>query len=97
MAIDFTLPTAMLLKALLSSAFASSALALLPFRFLETFLNRREELNAEGKQLKYDIVCMLVDTKSQHFPAETLMRLKLYRREGPFYVEMVPQLDMVNN
>lgn len=64
--------------------------------FTECLLNRATETNAEGRQLKFDIVCRLIDSGSSSIPPETLIRMKLYRREGPFYVDRHPQVDMEN-
>lgn len=60
-------------------------------------MNRDTETNAEGRQRKFDIVCRLIDQGDSIIPAEDLLKLKLYRREGAFYVERKPQIDMEND
>uniref|UniRef100_A0A9J2PHJ7 26S proteasome non-ATPase regulatory subunit 5 n=1 Tax=Ascaris lumbricoides TaxID=6252 RepID=A0A9J2PHJ7_ASCLU len=64
--------------------------------FMECLLNRNTETNAEGKQLKFDVVCRLIECGASLIPPEDLLKLKLYRREGPFYVDRPPQIDMEN-
>lgn len=63
---------------------------------MECLLNRNTETNAEGKQLKFDVVCRLIECGASLIPPEDLLKLKLYRREGPFYVDRPPQIDMEN-
>uniref|UniRef100_A0A914ZVV4 26S proteasome non-ATPase regulatory subunit 5 n=1 Tax=Parascaris univalens TaxID=6257 RepID=A0A914ZVV4_PARUN len=64
--------------------------------FMECLLNRNIETNAEGKQLKFDVVCRLIKCGTSVILPEDLLRLKLYRREGPFHVDRPPQIDMEN-
>ncbi|KAL4001958.1 Proteasome non-ATPase 26S subunit family protein [Acanthocheilonema viteae] len=65
--------------------------------FLVSILNRNTERNAEGKQCKYDVICKLIDSADSMISPEDMIRLKLYRREGAFYVERSPQIDMEND
>lgn len=64
--------------------------------FVNAILNRRIETTSQGKHMKYDIVRLLVEKGSHCFSSETLMRLKLYIREGPLYVEPSPKIDMMD-
>ncbi|EJD74604.1 hypothetical protein LOAG_18101 [Loa loa] len=65
--------------------------------FLASILNRSIERNAEGKQCKYDVICKLIDSADPIISPEDMIRLKMYRREGAFYVERNPQVDMEND
>ncbi|CAG9534674.1 unnamed protein product [Cercopithifilaria johnstoni] len=65
--------------------------------FLVSILNRNTERNAEGKQCKYDVICKLIDSGDSMISPEDMTRLKMYRREGVFYVERNPQVDMEND
>ncbi|OZC06056.1 hypothetical protein X798_06959 [Onchocerca flexuosa] len=65
--------------------------------FLISILNRGTENNAEGKQYKYDVICKLIDSADSAISPEDMIRLKMYRREGAFYVERNPQVDMEND
>uniref|UniRef100_A0A0R3S582 26S proteasome non-ATPase regulatory subunit 5 n=1 Tax=Elaeophora elaphi TaxID=1147741 RepID=A0A0R3S582_9BILA len=65
--------------------------------FLVSILNRNTESNAEGKQCKYDVICKLIDSEDSMISPEDMIRLKIYRREGAFYVEGNPQIDMEND
>lgn len=67
------------------------------FSFLVSILNRSTEGNAERKQCKYDVICKLIDSGDSAIPAEDMIRLKMYRREGAFFVERIPQVDMEND
>lgn len=57
--------------------------------FNEYLLNRATENTKEGKEGKYDIVKTLVEspTTAQIFGQPYFVRLKVYEREGPFYVQ----------
>lgn len=65
--------------------------------FMVAILNRNTERNAEGKQCKYDVICKLIDSSDSIISLEDMMKLKMYRREGAFYVERNPQVDMEND
>ncbi|KAK6101061.1 Proteasome non-ATPase 26S subunit family protein [Brugia pahangi] len=65
--------------------------------FMVAILNRNTEGNAEGKQCKYDVICKLIDSSDSVISLEDMMKLKMYRREGAFYVERNPQVDMEND
>ncbi|KHN71896.1 26S proteasome non-ATPase regulatory subunit 5 [Toxocara canis] len=65
-------------------------------RFLEWALNRNSETKSEEKQLKFDVVCRLIECGASQIVPEDLIKLKLYRREGAFYVDRPPQVDMQN-
>uniref|UniRef100_A0A1I8EWA7 26S proteasome non-ATPase regulatory subunit 5 n=1 Tax=Wuchereria bancrofti TaxID=6293 RepID=A0A1I8EWA7_WUCBA len=61
------------------------------FPFMVAILSRNTERNAEGKQCKYDVICKLIDSSDSVISPEDMMKLKMYRREGAFYVERNPQ------
>uniref|UniRef100_A0A915PZG1 26S proteasome non-ATPase regulatory subunit 5 n=1 Tax=Setaria digitata TaxID=48799 RepID=A0A915PZG1_9BILA len=65
--------------------------------FLVCVLDRSTERNSEGKQCRYDIICKLIDSADLTISPEDMMRLKIYRREGAFYIERNPQIDMEND
>ncbi|EJW77336.1 hypothetical protein WUBG_11755, partial [Wuchereria bancrofti] len=65
--------------------------------FMVAILSRNTERNAEGKQCKYDVICKLIDSSDSVISPEDMMKLKMYRREGAFYVERNPQVDMEND
>ncbi|KAM3724813.1 26S proteasome non-ATPase regulatory subunit [Dirofilaria immitis] len=65
--------------------------------FLVSILNRNIESSAEGKQCKYDVICKLIDSANSVISPEDMIRLKMYRREGAFYIERNPQIDMGND
>lgn len=62
-----------------------------------SILNRSTERNADGKQCKYDVICKLIDSADSMISPEDMIRLKMYRREGAFYIERNPQVDMEND
>lgn len=67
-----------------------------PFRFMECVLDRRLETTADGKQYKFDIVCSLIVHGASVILPEDMIKLKLYRREGVFYVDRAPEVAMEN-
>ena len=56
--------------------------------FNEYLLNRSTENNKEGKEAKYNIVKTLVEspTVQDIFGQSYFLKLKVYEREGPFYI-----------
>ena len=64
--------------------------------FVDAILDRQAETTPQGKHLKYNIVRLIIKKGSQHFDSSTMMRFKLYSREGPFHVEVPPTMDMMN-
>uniref|UniRef100_A0A183EDC3 26S proteasome non-ATPase regulatory subunit 5 n=1 Tax=Gongylonema pulchrum TaxID=637853 RepID=A0A183EDC3_9BILA len=65
--------------------------------FLDNVMKREIETTAEGRQCRYDIVCKLIDNGETIIPPEDMIKLKLFRREGAFFVERKPMIDMEND
>ncbi len=57
--------------------------------FNEFLLNRGTEKTKEGKEAKYNVVKTLVDspTTVDVFGQPYFVRLKVFEREGPFYIQ----------
>ncbi|MFH4979564.1 hypothetical protein AB6A40_006273 [Gnathostoma spinigerum] len=64
--------------------------------FLDYLLNRNTESESSGKLSKYDLVCLLIDSGSPSISSQELLRLKLYRKEGAYYVDRPPIVDTAN-
>ncbi|XP_077865343.1 26S proteasome non-ATPase regulatory subunit 5-like [Saccoglossus kowalevskii] len=64
--------------------------------FTEYILDRSTESEKLGKELKFDIVKVLVEspTTADIFGRPYLLRLKEYLREGPFYVKVQSEVAM---
>ncbi|XP_067930380.1 26S proteasome non-ATPase regulatory subunit 5-like [Watersipora subatra] len=62
--------------------------------FLEYLLDRSTESEQEGHILKYNVIRNLVHTSSAHqiFSSSTLLKLKVYEREGPLHAEVQSQV-----
>ncbi|VDM99081.1 unnamed protein product [Thelazia callipaeda] len=65
--------------------------------FMKCLLNRSIETNADGKQCRFDVICKIITGGSTIISPEDMLRLKLYRREGAFYVERQPEVDIEND
>jgi hypothetical protein len=67
-------------------------------RFLEHLLNRSTESEANGRRIKYEIVKMLAEsTTGDAFEAADVMKLRVYERQGAFYVPVETQVAMEND
>lgn len=58
-------------------------------------LDRNAETTKESKELKYEIVKLL--SRSSVFDHTTLLRLKAYVKEGPFYVQAITEVAIEGN
>ena len=58
---------------------------------LEYFLDRNVAMKKEAKEMKYEVIKMLQENPASlddsTMPPEMLMRLKVYTKQGPFFVE----------
>lgn len=62
---------------------------------VEFLLDRHVETTKECKEIKYEIVKLL--SESTVFDSHTLLRLKAFVKEGPYYVRAVTEVAIEGN
>lgn len=63
-------------------------------RFSDFLITRGNDPSAQGTQLKYDVICRVLETKTDRLDPVERKQLEQYRAQGAFYAEKPPQLAM---